>query len=54
MACDFKAVFDEANFKHRNLDLELPEGGLVDSLLDAGIEIRGKTLRGVNLPVGSA
>jgi len=25
VACDFKAVFDEANFKHRNLELELPE-----------------------------
>jgi succinyl-CoA synthetase beta subunit len=25
LACDFKAVFDEANFKHRNLELELPE-----------------------------
>jgi hypothetical protein len=27
---------------------------LADRLLDAGIEIRGKTLRGGNLPVGSA
>ena len=25
LACDFKAVFDDANFKHRNLELELPE-----------------------------
>jgi len=25
LACDFKAAFDEANFKHRNLELELPE-----------------------------
>ncbi len=25
VACDFKAVFDEANFKHRNLELDLPE-----------------------------
>jgi succinyl-CoA synthetase beta subunit len=25
LACDFKAVFDEANFKFRNLELELPE-----------------------------
>ena len=25
LACDFKAVFDEANFKYRNLELELPE-----------------------------
>ena len=25
VACDFKAVFDDANFKHRNLELELPE-----------------------------
>ena len=25
VACDFKAVFDEANFKHRNRELELPE-----------------------------
>jgi succinyl-CoA synthetase beta subunit len=25
LACDFKAVFDEANFKHRNLELDLPE-----------------------------
>ena len=27
---------------------------LANRLLDAGIEIRGKTLRGVNLPLGSA
>jgi citryl-CoA synthetase large subunit len=25
LACDFKGVFDEANFKSRNLELELPE-----------------------------
>ena len=25
VACDFKAVFDAANFKHRNLEFELPE-----------------------------
>jgi succinyl-CoA synthetase beta subunit len=25
LACDFKGTFDEANFKHRNLELELPE-----------------------------
>jgi succinyl-CoA synthetase beta subunit len=25
LACDFKAVFDEANFKYRNLELDLPE-----------------------------
>lgn len=25
VACDFKATFDEANFKHRNLELDLPE-----------------------------
>jgi succinyl-CoA synthetase beta subunit len=25
MACDFKGIFDEANFKHRNLEFELPE-----------------------------
>jgi succinyl-CoA synthetase beta subunit len=25
LACDFKGIFDDANFKHRNLELELPE-----------------------------
>jgi len=25
LACDFKGVFDGANFKHRNLELDLPE-----------------------------
>jgi succinyl-CoA synthetase beta subunit len=25
VACDFKAVFDKANFKHRNLEVNLPE-----------------------------
>jgi succinyl-CoA synthetase beta subunit len=25
VACDFKAVFDQANFKHRNMEFDLPE-----------------------------